>query len=176
MFDKNDMSIYKKKPTASGTLDEFMEKRKNNLYNNSVLNSTAFSECKSSLGIDSISSSFNKSQNNANYNLFNKFKSKSITAKFRDEIYLTNNAKQNQLQQKENLMNEQVDILNYRYKDTSTNNYILNILPRFKNIYKFNKKVQDYFHGDTIKISSRINVENKKLDFQDYIKYRNNDK
>ena len=54
------------------------------------------------------------------------------------------------------------DVLNIRYKDTNSNQAIINLLPRFKSIYKINKKTLTC-DGSTLSVQKKI------LDYKRYI-------
>ena len=53
----------------------------------------------------------------------------------------------NKVNNTQHISNQNVNVLNMRYIDIGSNNYFLACRPRFDNVIKYNKRVQEYYKG-----------------------------
>ena len=122
MFDKNDFSMFIQRhpeKKLNEIVEDFIEKRK--LKINSEIDLTDNSE----------------NDNNSSIQTKNLIKEK-----FRDCTSSFYPNRTSRLNLKEQRMNKNIDIFDYKFQDVETNNQIINFLPKFKKMYKYNKKIQ----------------------------------
>jgi hypothetical protein len=175
MYEKNDMSKFLKNPKFNEVLDNFLTNRNYEKTHNPLLNSTAFSECYKTLRSSSTKdNSVISTSSEFDYKSFKEMKIKPIRDKFIDYTKSFDKNKSIRLNDKENKMNKNLDILNYRYKDVKTNNYILNFLPRFKRIYSYNEKAQKLYKNEVEdKNSNKVNILTKIEEYKKFLKFNN---
>jgi len=122
MFDKNDFSKFiQRRPEKklNEIVEDFIEKRK--LKINSKIDLADNFEYQDSSPFQ-------------NQNL--------IKEKFRDCASSFYAKRTSRLNLKEKQMNKNIDIFDYKFQDVATNNQIINFLPQFKKMHKYNKKIQ----------------------------------
>jgi hypothetical protein len=125
MFDKNDFSMFIQRhpeKKLNEIVEDFIEKRK--LKINSEIDLTDNSE-------------YHNNSSKQTKNL--------IKEKFRDCTSSFYPNRTSRLNLKEKRMNKNIDIFDYKFQDVETNNQIINFLPQFKKMYKYNKKIQSLF-------------------------------
>jgi hypothetical protein len=197
MYGKNNISIPNKlseNRKADEIIEDFIRGIKNKKENNSILNSTAYSNCLSSVrSISDLNDSYNKDHMNStlNFSQFRKLKEKPIKERFNDFTLTIDPAKNSRMNRIENQKNMNVDAFNFRYCDIDKNQYMINFLPRFKKINSYNKRATDYFKNNKIEEIlipedhncircqdeylkgkvSKVNVMNKVNEYKNYIKY-----
>jgi hypothetical protein len=198
MYGKNKITLpykYSENRKADQIVDEFIQEIKIKKQNNSILNSTAYSNCLSSLkSISDSNDSYNKDYGSSTFNFsqFRNLKEKALKERFNDFTLNMNSTKINQMNRIENQKNKNLDILNFRYCDINKNQSMINYLPKFKKINSYNKRAMDYFKNnkfDEILLTekntnctrcqdeilkakvSKINVINKVNEYKNYIKY-----
>jgi hypothetical protein len=198
MYGKNKISLpnkFSENRKADQIVDDFIQEIKIKKQNNSILNSTAYSSCLSSVRSLSVSNdSYNKDYGSStlNFSQFRNLKEKAINEKFNDFTLNINTTKNNKMNRIENQKIKNLDMFNFRYSDINKNQSMINFLPKFKKINSYNKRALEYFKNnkfEEILIQekntictrcndeylkgkvSKINVINKVNDYKNYIKY-----
>ena len=153
IYGSNDLSKYINKKKPNEIIDEFMYTYRKN-SSNSVLNSTAYSECIKSGLYDNSNEKFSINKKITLKEKFNDYK---------NEINI-NVVKKNLKLEKD--YNNRLNIVNLNYNDISSTLPIMGLLKRFKKITTYNNKVQELF---TESRSNRINILTKLKEFNKYV-------
>lgn len=198
MYGKNKISLpnkFSENRKADQIVDDFIQEIKIKKQNNSILNSTAYSNCLSSVrSLSDSNDSYNKDYGSStlNFSQFRNLKEKAIKEKFNDFTININSTKNNNMNRIENQKIKNVDMLNFRYCDINKNQSIINFLPKFKKINSYNKRALEFYKNNKFEEIlipekntictrcndeylkgkvSKINVINKLNDYKNYIKY-----
>jgi hypothetical protein len=159
-------------------VNEFMKKRESNvrsLDNSSILNSTAYTSCLNSLGGGLNTSNENSSIGFKEWKNYNS--PKNLKERINHYTGTFNHNKHRRMDELENKKNFNLNLIkNYRYIDVRTNNHIINFLPKFKKIYFYNNKAQEFYSTGNIQINterSKVTVLSK---IEEYKKFLNSKK
>jgi hypothetical protein len=154
IYNKNDFSKYYKKQDSVEVIDTYMSTfRKSN--HNSILNSTAFTDCQKSIGKSTISSRIDVSTAHNKQDTKTKY------------INYTNILKSEQNHRhanKEESHRRNIDLTNIKYSDIRNTLSIMTFLPRFKSMSKYNKTTQELLttpRSNPINIYTRVKELNK---------------
>jgi hypothetical protein len=158
MYEKNDLSKFIKNKTTDEIFSDFDTTYRKN-PNNSFLNSTAYTECKKSLG----------SNNNSSYMSFKEFKNFNTKSKAEDfKANLTRNVI-NRMDDREFRLNNNVDILNIKFRDINTTIPLMSTKERFLGVSGYNKKAQKLLYFETeVDRANPLDVFLKRRDYKNY--------
>jgi hypothetical protein len=174
---------------ADEIVQDFINELKVKKENNSVLNSTAYSNC---LGSIRSISDLNVTHDDLNFSDYLKLKEKPLKDKFNHYAETIDPVKNNRIKKIENQRNKNVNIFDFRYSDIDRNQSVINFLPRFKLINEYNKRAASFYKSNKMPgydkenldfecskcreenlkgRVSKVNVLNKINEYKNYIKY-----
>jgi hypothetical protein len=160
-YKKNDLSKYVKNRNVDEIFTNFMDtyKSNNSSQTNSVLNSTAFSECKRSL---LYSSSMDVTRDSSFHIDINKLRGKKddIKTKANDYKFRLTSSIDDRMERRENRLNKNIDLLNIKFGDIRPTLPVMCLRERFLNVSSYNKKAQGLlkFSDKTVEHPDPINV------------------
>jgi hypothetical protein len=146
MYGKNDLSKYVKNRNVDEIYSTFMDRYRSDInYGNSVLNSTAYSECRKSVGATTFKYEYQKEDIVSKVNNFKDKLMKSLD---------------NRMDERECMLNNNVNLLNLKFKDIRTTTPIMTIKKRFVGVSNYNKRAQKmmYFSDKTIERVNPLDV------------------
>jgi hypothetical protein len=191
MYEKNDMRKYIKNKNVNDVMNDFYSKRDMKKANSPLLNSSAYSDCMDSLcstRMESIISRSDKDKDRDDHHRlsFRQFVNFKNTQSVKDKVQnftrsldISKQIRMDKVAKKRNL---NVNVMNYRYKDVNSNNYVVNLLPRFKRICDYNKKAQEFYNNDIypnenyLKGGNKVNVFDRVLLYKGYFKMHDHDR
>ena len=171
MSPKNNFSKINRRKDVIDILNSPLYKKESSKAKSSLMSTTAYSECMASVCSDSDLLSSSRNSKNS-FSEFMKKNPETFVSKcksFTRELDLLHKQRIDELSRSKN---RTMDILNYKYSHFSANNYIINFLPRFKTLSKFNKYVQDFYENEInlspkyMNHANKINVAKKKFDYK----------
>jgi hypothetical protein len=154
MYDKNDMSKYLKNRNVGEIYDTFIDTYKHkNLYSssNSVFNSTAYSECKNSIGLF-------KDDSGSRISL--RAEKDTITEKTNNFKAQLTRGIDRRMDEREYRLNNNINLLNIKFRDIKTTTPVMTTRSRFLGVSGFNKHAQKvlYYSDKTVERGNPLEV------------------
>jgi hypothetical protein len=157
MYDKNNLSKYSKRVDFNEMIDNFFQRNVKKQSPRILKKVSDYLGFKLNPDNESFS---NRSQ-------------LSIRDKVTNYTNSFDSPRTSRLETKEKLRNKNIDIFECRYNDICSNNQVINFLPKFKKLWRYNTRVQNIFEGKTEnQTSNGINVLKKVNDFKKYLKLK----